>query len=859
MTQDMRDPWTEESDPWQQQAPKTQPTSFTPPAPGVNYGNGFPAYQQPANSPTLAAKKSKWRDPQSNFYTMTINGDEVFLEGEVLQGGKSTGTLREGVLEIAALPGRHHYSESKITLGGVFAGLAWTRLPDTENGGNLRANAPAWNMPDALNGTQQNGYAQQPTSEWDQQEYAQPQQIYAQPQQEYAQPQQNYAQPQQEYSQPQNYAQPRQEYSQPQPTYDAWNDTPTPANNGTTGYSYDNSQPQQESAAQDAWGTWGATTGAAAPAEPGNAGNAWANYSSSAPTDTADATGSWEGWGAANNDRANESWEEAEKRRFANYWRDFKAVQEWYIQQGNPPGSNMSADPFAGCRQMVGEGADFNLYESVSTKVSGNNADNITKLADFDDLWHRYPGRIPDSLWANMQKCGFKTPTPVQRYAIPIGLEGRDMMCSAQTGSGKTAAFLIPMLASMIKHHKAVGSLEEPFQGACKPDTLILTPTRELCMQTYEDALRFCYNTHHRCYRVYGQQNAKTQLTELAKGADLIVATVGRLYDFVRAGIINLEDVNCLVLDEADRMLDMGFQEQIKEIVESHKMPSKDHRQTMMFSATFPDSVQEMAKDYLHDFLMIVVGSAGSPAVTVTQCVEKVDKAEKEQKLTDFVTEVLKRDPDNRILVFTNSKNSAKFLDEKLYAGTATTAALHGDLDQPKREEHLESFRRGTVDIMIATDVASRGLDISRVTHVVNYDAPKEISLYVHRIGRTGRIGHRGTALTYITYEDSWCMDSDDFLRDLPDVMQGAPNTWVPDWLQELSDSKKGDVWNYKKPEWGTSDVRDRGNEQSGGFQGWGESTQDATNQDWSAWNGMNGNAGANGNSNNWNNNNSWN
>lgn len=830
MTQDMRDPWTEESDPWQT-TPKTQPTSFTPPAP---YGNGFPTYQQPANCPTLAAKKSRWLDRQGNTYSMTIDGDQVYVEGQVLQGGKTSGSLREGVLEMTAMPGRHTYSESKITLGGPFAGLEWTRLPDAENGGNLRANAPTWSMPDAtVNGTQQNGYAQQPTSDWDQQEYSQPQQTHAQPQQEYSQP---------------------HEYSQPQATYDAWNDTPTPANNGTTGYGYSNSQPQQESAAHDAWGSWaGATT---------ESGNAWANYSSAktAAPDAADG-GGWGGWGATN-DRANESWEDAEQRRFANYWRDFKQAQDWYIQQGNPPGSNHSADPFESCRQMVGEGADFNLYESVSTKVSGNNADNITKLADFDDLWRRYPGRIPDSLWANMQKCGFKTPTPVQRYAIPIGLEGRDMMCSAQTGSGKTAAFLIPMLASMIKHHKAVGSLEKPFEGACKPDTLILTPTRELCMQTYEDALRFCYNTPHRCYRVYGQQNAKTQLSELAKGADLIVATVGRLYDFVRAGIINLEEVNCFVLDEADRMLDMGFQEQIKEIVESHKMPSKDHRQTMMFSATFPDTVQEMAKDYLHDFLMIVVGSAGSPAVTVTQLVEKADKAEKEQKLTDFVTAVLKKDPENRILVFTNSKNSAKFLDEKLYAGTATTAALHGDLDQPKREQHLESFRRGTVEIMIATDVASRGLDISRVTHVVNYDAPKEISLYVHRIGRTGRIGHRGTAMTYITYEDSWCMDSDDFLRDLPEVMQGAPNTWVPDWLQQLSDSKKGDVWNYQKPDWGTSDVRDRGNggnsgnEQSG-FQGW-ESTQDTTNQTWSAW-GNDDTAGANGNSSWNNNNNSWN
>eukprot|EP00913_Durusdinium_trenchii_P000803 g750.t1 len=180
--------------------------------------------------------------------------------------------------------------------------------------------------------------------------------------------------------------------------------------------------------------------------------------------------------------------------------------------------------------------------------------------------------KIPKTLHDNMKQCGFVRPTPVQKYAIPAGLEGRDVMCSAQTGSGKTAAFLIPMLASMIKNHHAIGDLEP-----------------ELCIQTYEDALRFCYQTSHRCTRVYGQESAKRQIAELAKGADLIVATVGRLYDFVKAGIINVEEVNCLVLDEADRMLDMGFEVQIKEIVEDHNMPGKDSRQTMMFSATFPE------------------------------------------------------------------------------------------------------------------------------------------------------------------------------------------------------------------------------------------------------------------------------
>lgn len=506
------------------------------------------------------------------------------------------------------------------------------------------------------------------------------------------------------------------------------------------------------------------------------------------------------------------------------------------MERGVPPGTNVTADPFHGQREARATGEDFDLYDSVSVNVTGTGAECLPSLTTFQDMFDRFSDKIPKTLHDNMKQCGFVRPTPVQKYAIPAGLEGRDVMCSAQTGSGKTAAFLIPMLASMIKNHHAIGDLETPFTGPCKPDTLIFSPTRELCIQTYEDALRFCYQTSHRCTRVYGQESAKRQIAELAKGADLIVATVGRLYDFVKAGIINVEEVNCLVLDEADRMLDMGFEVQIKEIVEDHNMPGKDSRQTMMFSATFPEEVQNAAQSYLHDHLMVVVGKKGSPAVTVAQMVEKVEKDQKKERLIEYLDSLFHKDSNHRVLVFTNSKKTAMYLDEQLWnMNVAKTAAIHGDLDQSKREESLTKFREGNAQVLIATDLASRGLDISGVSFVINYDAPKEIATYVHRIGRTGRIGHRGTAMTFVTMEGCWCHDTDEFLRELPAMMQKAPNTEIPPWLAELSEQKNNDTWYSKKNDWQTTDVRYEKTDNTT-FDGWDVKEEDQ-NQNNGGWN----------------------
>ncbi|CAJ1374369.1 unnamed protein product [Effrenium voratum] len=583
-------------------------------------------------------------------------------------------------------------------------------------------------------------------------------------------------------------------------------------------------QPAQAEPAADNWSSWGNAN---------DSWNSWNNPQGQAQTEQSN--GAWGSWGGT----AAPSWEDQEKKRWEGYQREFQSAQEWNKERGILPGGQEEMDPFSGEAESKGSGEDFCLYDSVAVTVNGTKTDQIRRLANFEDLFTRFAGDIPVQLEENMNKCGFSMPTPVQKWAIPAALAGRDIMCCAQTGSGKTAAFLVPTLASMIKHHKAVGSMEVAFEGPCKPDTLILSPTRELCLQIFEDALKFCHKTKHRCLRVYGQEKAKTQILEIARGADLCVATVGRLYDFVGAGIISVADVNCFVLDEADRMLDLGWKEQIEDIVENHGMPPKTERQTWMFSATFPQEIQTLALKYLHDHLFISVGVVGSPAVTVTQIVQKVEKAEKTDKLVEFISGFMQQRKGNeRMLVFTNSKNQAKLLDQELWKHeVATTAAIHGDLDQPAREANLAKFRDGKVDVMVATDVASRGLDISGVSHVLNYDAPKEISLYVQRIGRTGRIGHRGTSITFITFEAGWCIDSDDLLTELPDIMKGAPNTEIPDWLDALSKEKKEGTWYSKKKDdqWNYTDVRKNGN-----FEGWkdGNDQDQAQANSWSNWQG---------------------
>jgi ATP-dependent RNA helicase DDX3X len=476
--------------------------------------------------------------------------------------------------------------------------------------------------------------------------------------------------------------------------------------------------------------------------------------------------------------------------------------EEWELEQDD---HNLFSE-----RQGSYAGIDFSRYDDVPVETSGSKCDLIPVISTFKELYSEFDELIPTALKDNLVKIQYEKPTPVQKYAIPVGLVGRDVMCCAQTGSGKTAAFLIPIIGRMMKiHSEPTGLLDKPFEGKCSPDTLIMTPTRELCIQIHEEARKFCHRTLYRCCRVYGGEPPKVQMADLARGCDLMVACPGRLQDFIGRDIVAVDKVYILVLDEADRMLDMGFERAIRDIVENHGMHPRDERQTMMFSATFPDSCQTMAQDFLYDYIWIGCGIIGGAVDTVSQSLEKVNPTDKYGKLIDILDKFFSsRQDKERALVFVNAKDTAKWLDEQLWDKNFDTGCLHGNLTQEERESNLRKFRSGDVDVMVATDVAARGLDIEKVALVVNYDMPNELDTYVHRIGRSGRIGNRGQAVTFISTDDSGqAFEKIDVLKKLHSIMRDAKSE-VPDWLEGAIDTSAADSYENSWSGWGGRDMR---------------------------------------------------
>jgi superfamily II DNA/RNA helicase len=384
-------------------------------------------------------------------------------------------------------------------------------------------------------------------------------------------------------------------------------------------------------------------------------------------------------------------------------------------------------------------------------------------------------------------------------------------MCCAQTGSGKTAAFLIPTIAIMMKNKaSSIGDMTTPYQGMCKPDSLVMTSTRELCLQIHEESLKFCHRTGYRCCVVYGGAPTRGQMEDLAKGCDLMVATPGCLNDFINRGIIEVKETYVLVLDEADRMLDMGFEKQMREIVVDHGMPAKEDRQTLMFSATFPTECQTMAQDFLYNYIWIGVGIIGGAVTTVAQTLKQVVPKDKYTKLIEELDRFYEtRNNSQRCLIFVNAKDTAKWLDEQLYDLHYDVGALHGNLTQQERETNLQRYRKGEIDVMVATDVAARGLDIEKVDLVVNYDLPNDIDTYVHRIGRSGRIGNKGAAVTFVSQdENGQFLDKMDVLQGLLTKMRDAGSA-IPSWLEDQAQGN--DTWDSKKDSWanwGGKDMR---------------------------------------------------
>ncbi|KDR67636.1 hypothetical protein GALMADRAFT_79516 [Galerina marginata CBS 339.88] len=386
-------------------------------------------------------------------------------------------------------------------------------------------------------------------------------------------------------------------------------------------------------------------------------------------------------------------------------------------------------------------------------------------------------------LLENIGYAMYTTPTPVQKYSIPIVAGGRDLMACAQTGSGKTGGFLFPILSASF----AQGPRAPPEQGGggygrsrkAYPTALILAPTRELVSQIHDEARKFAYRSWVRPAVVYGGADINQQLRSIERGCDLLSATPGRLVDLIERGRISLANIKYLVLDEADRMLDMGFEPQIRRIVQGEDMPGTTERQTLMFSATFPRDIQMLAKDFLKDYIFLSVGRVGSTSENITQKIEYVEDNDKRSVLLDILASQSKEDL-GLTLVFVETKRMADMLSDFLMGNNLPATSIHGDRTQREREMALQTFRTGRTPIMVATAVAARGLDIPNVTHVVNYDLPSDIDDYVHRIGRTGRAGNTGVSTAFFNRGNK------NIVKDLVELLREA-NQDIPGWLETVA------------------------------------------------------------------------
>ncbi|MDY6905932.1 MAG: DEAD/DEAH box helicase [Thermodesulfobacteriota bacterium] len=338
---------------------------------------------------------------------------------------------------------------------------------------------------------------------------------------------------------------------------------------------------------------------------------------------------------------------------------------------------------------------------------------------------------------AGIKKAGYTDPTPIQTKAIPLIMKNRDVMGLAQTGTGKTAAFVLPILHRLLAHAPAKNT------KSC-PRALILTPTRELAEQIHQAIRDLGRKTGIRSATVYGGVNIGPQIQALKK-TDIIVACPGRLLDHIRRRTANLTRLEVLVIDEADQMFDMGFLPDIRRILTS--LPQ--NRQTMLFSATMPDSVKRLAGETLHNPEKVKIGTT-APAETVNHAMYPVAQNLKSQLLLNL----LENTEAKSILVFTRTKHRAVTLEKKLAKAGYKSASLQGDLCQKKRQAAMKGFRDGRYQILVATDIAARGIDVTRVSHVINYDMPATPEAYIHRIGRTGRATRCGEAYTLITWED---------------------------------------------------------------------------------------------------------
>uniref|UniRef100_A0A803V8D7 RNA helicase n=1 Tax=Ficedula albicollis TaxID=59894 RepID=A0A803V8D7_FICAL len=392
-------------------------------------------------------------------------------------------------------------------------------------------------------------------------------------------------------------------------------------------------------------------------------------------------------------------------------WCDKSDEDDW--SKPLPPSERLEQELFSGSNT----GINFEKYDDIPVEATGSNCPpHIESFSDVD---------MGEIIMGNIELTRYTRPTPVQKHAIPIIKEKRDLMACAQTG--------------------------------------------KLTLFAYRSRVRPCV--------VYGGADIGQQIRDLERGCHLLVATPGRLVDMMERGKIGLDFCKYLVLDEADRMLDMGFEPQIRRIVEQDTMPPKGVRHTMMFSATFPKEIQMLARDFLDEYIFLAVGRVGSTSENITQKVVWVEEPDKRSFLLDLLNATGK---DSLTLVFVETKKGADALEDFLYHEGYACTSIHGDRSQRDREEALHQFRSGKSPILVATAVAARGLDISNVKHVINFDLPSDIEEYVHRIGRTGRVGNLGLATSFFNERNI------NITKDLLDLLVEAKQE-VPSWLENMA------------------------------------------------------------------------
>ncbi len=370
-------------------------------------------------------------------------------------------------------------------------------------------------------------------------------------------------------------------------------------------------------------------------------------------------------------------------------------------------------------------------------------------MKNFDELG------LDDNLVSRVKTLGYETPSPIQEQAIPALISGRDVVGLAQTGTGKTAAFALPMIQKLdVTLHQT--------------QALVLAPTRELALQVCEAITSYSEGLDLRVLPVYGGQSYGAQLSGLKRGAHIVVGTPGRLIDHLERGSLDLSHLDMLVLDEADEMLNMGFAEDVERILAD----TPEYKQVALFSATMPPAIRRLARNYLHEPLDIATKEATRSTTTVRQRWMGVSHHHK----LDALTRVLEVEPADAMIVFVRTKQATEELAEKLRSRGLNAAPLNGDLVQAQRERTVSALKSGAIDIVVATDVAARGLDVDRITHVINYDIPHDTEAYVHRIGRTGRAGRTGEAIVFVTPRERRMLESIERVSGRPVEEMRAPS-----------------------------------------------------------------------------------